>query len=299
MYSTNAREGMYMGKKKKYSHKIKTSGVMAILPALIPCRTEAEVWFQDNIDITNLLTYLEKKNKGKEKGDKTTVFHCFIAALTKMVHERPKTNNYLKNLCLYQREEISFSFVIKTHMDDKAREELITYFPKLTGNIDDITNDIIARSRKVRSDSDKKKKGFNFFDFYAKLPRIFKRMFIGLFRFLDHYQLLPRSYTRTDGNFTTFLLSNLGSIKSKSVYHHLNNFGNNSLMMTIGLIHKQKVLQDDGSEQIRDMVDIGLTIDERIADGFYLAKSFKVLTHIFQNPELLDEPLENPSRYEY
>ena len=35
---------------------------------------------------------------------------------------------------------------------------------------------------------------------------------------------------------------------------------------------------------------LGLTIDERIADGTYFANSLKILRKIFENPDLLDLP---------
>ena len=34
-------------------------------------------------------------------------------------------------------------------------------------------------------------------------------------------------------------------------------------------------------------------------DGFYFAKSLRLLTHIFENPELLDKPLGEPSGFDY
>jgi hypothetical protein len=34
---------------------------------------------------------------------------------------------------------------------------------------------------------------------------------------------------------------------------------------------------EDGSEQIRDVIDIGATLDERIGDGFYFARSLKLI----------------------
>ena len=37
------------------------------------------------------------------------------------------------------------------------------------------------------------------------------------------------------------------------------------------------------------MLDIGITIDERIADGFYFAKSLKLLEYIFENPDTLED----------
>ena len=70
-------------------------------------------------------------------------------------------------------------------------------------------------------------------------------------------------------------------------------------MLTIGTMHKEKVIMPDGSEQVRDLVDIGVTIDERIGDGFYFARSLKLVKHLFAHPEMLDEPLSTPSNFDY
>ena len=47
------------------------------------------------------------------------------------------------------------------------------------------------------------------------------------------------------------------------------------------------------------MVDIGATLDERIADGFYFAKSLKLIKHIFAHPEMLERPLGESSGFEF
>lgn len=43
---------------------------------------------------------------------------------------------------------------------------------------------------------------------------------------------------------------------------------------------------------MRPTVDVGLTIDERIADGYYYSNTVKLLKHLLQNPELLEAPFE-------
>ncbi len=42
---------------------------------------------------------------------------------------------------------------------------------------------------------------------------------------------------------------------------------------------------------MREMVDLGITIDERLADGYYYAKSIKLLQYLLQHPEELEKPL--------
>ena len=83
------------------------------------------------------------------------------------------------------------------------------------------------------------------------------------------------------------------------MYHHLNNYGTNSIMITIGTLHKEEVLMPDGTRQVRDVVDVGATLDERIGDGFYFARSLKLMKHIFAHPELLELPLSQPSGFTY
>ena len=70
-------------------------------------------------------------------------------------------------------------------------------------------------------------------------------------------------------------------------------------MITIGALRKEEVLMPDGTKQVRDLVDIGATLDERIADGFYFARSLKLMKHIFAHPELLEKPLGENSEFTY
>ena len=53
-------------------------------------------------------------------------------------------------------------------------------------------------------------------------------------------------------------------------------------------------VDSEGNVSVHKRMPIGFTIDERIADGFYFAKSFKIFRHLIENPELLDRPLQEP-----
>ena len=41
--------------------------------------------------------------------------------------------------------------------------------------------------------------------------------------------------------------------------------------------------------KIRKIVEFGVNIDERIADGYYFTKSIKLLEYILNNPKLLED----------
>ena len=117
--------------------------------------------------------------------------------------------------------------------------------------------------------------------------------------FTDQHGLMPKAFSSIDPNYCTVLLSNLGSIKCDAVYHHLNNFGSNSIVMTIGEIHKELMVDENGNQEVRDVLNLGVTLDERIADGFYFARSLKLIKHLFKNPELLDKTLGEEIDFEF
>ena len=71
------------------------------------------------------------------------------------------------------------------------------------------------------------------------------------------------------------------------------------MMITVGTLHDEEVLMPDGTKQIRKMVDIGATLDESIGDGFYFARSLKLVQHICQHPQILDLPINEPSGFDY
>ena len=52
------------------------------------------------------------------------------------------------------------------------------------------------------------------------------------------------------------------------------------------------VVNKEGKQEIRDIVEFGINLDERIADGAYMSKAVNLLNYIMTHPETLDEPLK-------
>ena len=49
---------------------------------------------------------------------------------------------------------------------------------------------------------------------------------------------------------------------------------------------------------MRETLDLGLTIDERLADGYYYSKSVRMLKYLLEHPEELEKPLSEEVHYE-
>ena len=84
--------------------------------------------------------------------------------------------------------------------------------------------------------------------------------------------------------YSSAILSNIGSFKVGAIYHNLTNFGTSSSLIAFGEIRE--------AENGKFYMNLGATIDERIADGYYLSKSLKYFTDLFIRPELLEVPPE-------
>ncbi len=271
-------------------------GMHFYMAYLMPKRTESEVYINEAIDVTDLLKYIEEKNATGER--KITLFHCFIAAVAKTIKMRPLLNRYISGKRFYMRHEISMGFVVKKKFEDHSEETLMILKPKDDDNLCKITDYLAPKVREAKRE-DKGQSVDDILNLVKKLPKPIMTIFMALLNFLDVHGLMPKAISSVDTNYCTVLLSNLGSIKCDAVYHHLNNMGTNSIVITIGELHKELVPDEDGNVSVRDIVNIGATLDERIADGFYFARSLKLIKHLFKNPHLLDKTLGEEIDFEF
>ena len=261
---------------------------------IYPNRCDNEAFISERIDLTNAYAYLEKKNAG-DPVYKYNVFQLIVTAIVKVLTLRPKMNRFIVNSNFYQRNEVSASFVVKKIFSDKGAEALAFLHTEPTDTINSIHEKIYAqvsscRSEKVDSSTEN-------MDILNKLPRWLGKAAVRFIMFLDRHGWVPKDMIATDPYYSSCVLSNLGSIKLKSGYHHLTNWGTCSMICLIGEIRKTPVFDDEGGVTMRPTVDLGLTIDERLADGYYYSKSMRLLRRLLENPELLDKPLNEEVEY--
>lgn len=262
------------------------------MPYLLLGRTDNEALLNDEMDLTAVTEYLEKKN-ASSPDFKYTIFHVVLAALAKTIYFRPAMNRFMQGHRLYQRNDISFSFVVKRAFTDHALEELVIMKFREDSDLSPIEQIHAKVSKNVQEIRKEKKEGSTMktIGFLSRIPRPFLRIVARLLFWLEYHGWVPSSLVNIDPYHTTCFVSNLGSIKMTASYHHLIDWGTNSFFVIIGEKKWKPVFQKDGSYDMRELLPLGFTIDERIADGFYFANSIKIMRYIIAHPELLDEPL--------
>ena len=263
-------------------------GMHFITPIIYPNRCDNEAFISEIIDLTNIDKYLAKKNKGN-KGYKYNTFQVLLTALLKLLYLRPKLNYFIQNSNIYERYEKSASFVVKKSFSDNGEEGLAFIESKMNDNIDSIHEKIekTVLSQK-QGESDASTDNMNIL---ASMPRFLGKFLVHIIMFLDKKGICPHFLVESDPYYTSIVISNLGSIKLHSGYHHLTNWGTNSIFVVMGDIKKRTIVDKNGKKVVRNSLDLGLTIDERIADGYYYSKSIKLLKYLLEHPSELEKVL--------
>lgn len=265
-----------------------------IMPIIYPNRSDNEAFISERIDLTRINEYLEKKNADNPEY-KYNLFQIIVTAVLKVITLRPKMNRFIANKNLYQRNGVSAAFVIKKQFSDTSEEGLAFIHASGDDNLESVHNEIYRQVTQCRHDG--KNSTDKSMDLFNSLPRFFGKAIVEFLCFLDRHGKIPCSIVASDPFYSSAVLSNLGSIKLRSGYHHLTNWGTTSLFIVIGEKKMRPFYNDDGSFVMHDSVDLGLTVDERIADGYYFSKTVRLLKTLLENPELLEKSIAEEVDY--
>ena len=263
-----------------------------IMPLMYPNRCDNEAFMHIRVDLTKAEEYLKQKN-ASDPVYKYNLFQLVVTAVLKTITLRPQMNRFIANQNMYQRNQITAAFTVKKIFSDHGGEALARIYAKESDTIDTIHDEIYRQVSFCRSD--KKDGSTASMDIIQKIPG--KKLIGAIARFLDRHGWMPQAIIATDPYYCSVVLTNLGSLKIDAGYHHMTNWGTNSVFCAIGLMKKRPFYDEEGNVEMRMSVDLGLTIDERIADGYYYAKTIRLLKMLLENPELLERPMKEEVEY--
>ena len=75
------------------------------------------------------------------------------------------------------------------------------------------------------------------------------------------------------------------------------NWGTNSCFIVVGKIYTKADYLKDGTVDVHDVVPLGITLDERIADGYYYSGTVALVKELLAHSELLELPANTPVEY--
>lgn len=272
----------------------------AFMPLLLPNRADNEAFIQEIIDLSAVEAYIEKKN-AQNPTYKYTFFHVILAAFARTIEMRPRMNRFIIGNRYFDRNHISFSLIAKKAFADNGEESvaILRYDPTSEKPAIDVLHDKLCDFVYTLREKHETDGTTDILDMLAKAPMWLRKIIISTLRSLDAHGHLPVSFAKEDPYNSTIFISNLGSIRLNAGYHHLTNWGTNSIFVVVGEKHMHPFYSEDGTVSVRPALPLGLTLDERIADGYYYSRTVHLLKKFLAEPELLDLPAKEALNLEY
>ena len=271
------------GKRSDGKELKKVDAEFRLIPNFMIDRNDAQVFFNQDVPITEMNKYIDKKS---EEGVKLTLLDIVFAAIVRIIAEKPKLNRFANNGRTYARNDITLCMTIKKSMGEDAEESNLKIYFTGTENLFEVRDKLqkaIADNKGEAESSSTDKTA----DALSKIPTGLLKVVMKFIRFLDKHNHLPKFLIKVSPFHTSAFVTNVGSLGIDSIYHHLYNFGTTSMFFAIGKKKKSYVFEDEEIKQER-CVNLAFVGDERICDGYYYARAFRDLCKYLKNPELLE-----------
>jgi chloramphenicol O-acetyltransferase len=256
-----------------------------IMPLMYPNRCDNEAYMKLAVDITNTENYIKEYNKLHPE-NRIGIFDIVIAAALRMIRTRPQLNRFITNQTMYQRNCVTAAFTVKKEFRDDGDETLARIETDDSDNLESISRKVREQIALCKTQDDESTKAMNFI---MKLPG--KHVIGAVARFLDRHGWMPKPVIATDPYQCSVVLSNLGSLGLDIGYHHLMNWGTTSIFIIVGTKKFRPHYDQDGNVTMKKELDLAFTIDERISDGYYYARSLRMMKNLIENPKLLEGPI--------
>jgi hypothetical protein len=266
----------------------KVDAVFSVIPYFLRTRIDAQNFFEETLEIDHIEDFIRKH---KEDMPGLSMMHIIMAAMVRLISQRPHLNRFVVWNKIYARNHINFSIAVKRTLSDDGEETLIKPYFQPEDTLQDVVNKVMKQQmdnqqvgQKNSSDTISKLLGF--------LPDFLMRTVVLTLYWLDKIGFLPKFINKASPWHCSMFLTNIGSIGIESIYHHLYEFGTCSLFLAMGKKTRKHHLDKDGSLKARKSIHLKFVLDERICDGYYYASSMRLLYKYLMDPSVLLTPPE-------
>ncbi len=253
-----------------------------LIPHFLTKRYDAMNMITLDIPEAPVKRYINQKRKEDRSVSHLAVF---IAAYLRTAAEFPYVNRFIMNRRVYQHNDFKVAMVVlRPGNDDDTMSKIALDYEDDIFTVQDKINEYITENRKDNN--------ANSFDKWINallaVP-ILPRMFINLLRFADRYGLMPKALIDASPFHASLLISNLASIRTNHIYHHVYEFGTTSVAITMGNM-REVPKRVKGEITLERCIPLGVVMDERICSGHYFAQAFSRMKEYLADPSRLEGP---------
>lgn len=253
-----------------------------LIPYIMKHRYDAMNMIEVDIPIAAMQAYLNRK---RSEGVPMSHLGVVLAGYLRTVAEFPLLNRFVVNKRIYARNEFPVAMVVLKPGETEGTMSKMRFEPG-----DDIftvhrkMNEYIEKNRQVGDTNATD-------DLMRRLLSVpgLANVGVGLFKLLDRYGLLPKSLIDASPFHASLVFTNLASIRTNHIFHHLYEFGTSSVFIALGNMREVARRTRDGISFER-CLPMGVVTDERICSGSYFARAFRRFRQYLLDPSLLEGP---------
>ena len=262
--------------------KVKVESVeYALTPHIMPQRNDSLNFIEVDIPLQPMQDYLNAKRK---EGKRISHLALIVAAYVRVLGQFPQMNRFIVNKKVYARNELNVGMVVlKAGQMDNGTMSKVNFDPADT--IDDVNRKMTEYIEINRGEGDNSTDKLA--KFLVSVPGLL-RFGVNLFRWADKHGLLPRAIIDASPFHTSMSITNLASIRTNHVFHHIYNFGTTGVFIAMGNSREVPKRKTDGEIYFEKCIPLGIVMDERICSGSYFALAFRQFRKYLTNPELLE-----------
>ena len=266
--------------KRADGYRVKNEDPMYyLIPQFLTKRYDAQNMITVDIPREPLKQYMNEKRR---EGRRISHIALILCAYLKAAERYPALNRFIVNKKIYQHNDFTVSMVV---LRPGAANDT---FSKIHLNFGD---DIFTVQDKIDSYINENRQ--NTENPLDKLMGTIINMngllsfACGLLRWADRHNLLPKAIIDISPFHASVLISNLASIRTNHIYHHVYEFGTTSVGITMGntreIPHTVR-----GEITLEKCIPLGVVMDERICSGHYFAQVFAYIKELLTDPHLME-----------
>ncbi len=279
---------------RKDGYKIRSIPPMnKVSPYIMKKRSDSQNYFEDAFDVTEAEKMCRRKVKEGKRN--FSLLHIFLASYVRTISRRPGINRFISGQKIFARNNIEVVMTVKKEMSLHAPDTMIKVYFEPTDTIDEVYekfNEVVMKNvgNEEESSFDETAKLFNY------IPGLLLKFAVWFLNFLDYFGCMPKALLKVSPFHGSMIITSMGSLGIKPIYHHLYDFGNLPVFLSYGAKRKSCSVDSEGNVKKRIMVDFKVVTDERICDGYYYASAFKFFKKCVEDPERLESAPEEVIR---
>ena len=262
----------------------KAKGLTAIeraTPYIMSKRVDAQNYVTEYVDEEIIKEYI--RSVRRERGIRMTRMAVVIAAYYLAALQHPYINRFVMNGHIYDRNHFCVSFVmLKSDPEGRGIQTTVKVYFDPTDDIFDINEKINAAIEEnskpaIKNNTDK------FAAFMFSVPFL-PHIVVGFAKLLDKIGLLPRFIINLSPFHTSMFITNLASINTTHIYHHVYEFGTTSVFISVG----KSIPNYFTGNLDKRVMPISVVMDERICTGHDYAIFNKTMQRYLRTPQSME-----------